>query len=65
MSAELPESDWKAFRKLRGLALERFCDRVLAEIGSVTSNAERTSHSRYLSTYELIQERDDQLEDDH
>ena len=61
MSTDLPESDWKAFRKLRELALERFCERILAEIGRITSDAKRTSHAQYLATYELIQERDDQI----
>jgi len=57
----LPESDWKAFRKLREVALERFCERILAELGRITSGAKRTSHARYLAAYGLIQERDDQI----
>jgi len=32
MSQRIPESDWKVFRKLRGKALERFCERVLSDI---------------------------------
>jgi hypothetical protein len=61
MSSDLPESDWKAFRKLREVALERFCERILAEVGRITSDAKRTSHARYLTAFELIQERDDQI----
>jgi hypothetical protein len=61
MTTDLPESDWKAFRKLREVALERFCERILAELGRITSDAKRTSHARYLFVYELIQERDDQI----
>ena len=61
MSTDLPESEWKAFRKLRERALERFCERILAEVGRITSDAKRTSHARYLATYELVQERDDQI----
>ncbi|MGH8707498.1 MAG: hypothetical protein ACREVD_05500 [Burkholderiales bacterium] len=61
MASDLPESDWKAFRKLREVALGRFCERVLIEVGRVTSDAKRTSHARYLAAYELIQERDDQI----
>jgi hypothetical protein len=61
MSTDLPESDWKAFRKLRELALERLCERILAEVGRITSDAKRTSHARYLAAFELIQERDDQI----
>jgi len=61
MSTDFPESDWKAFRKLREVALERFCERILADVGRITSDAKRTSHARYLAAYELIQERDDQI----
>jgi hypothetical protein len=61
MSTDLPEPDWKAFRKLREVALERFCERILAEVGRITLDAKRTSHARYLAAYELIRERDDQI----
>ena len=61
MSTDLPESDWKAFRKLREVALERFSEQILAEVGRITSDEKRTSHARYLAAYELIQERDDQI----
>ena len=61
MVTDLPEPDWNAFRKLREVALERFCERILAEVGRVTSDAKRTPHARYLAAYELIQERDDQI----
>lgn len=30
MEREIRESDWKLFRQLRPLALDRFCQRVLA-----------------------------------
>jgi len=61
MSTDLPEPDWKAFRQLRELALERFCERVLADVGRIAADAKRTSHARYLAVYELIQKRDDQI----
>jgi hypothetical protein len=61
MSTDIPESDWKAFRKLREVALQRFCERILAEIGRIASDTERTSHARYLTAYGLIQERDHQI----
>ena len=61
MSTDLPESDWRAFRKLREVALERFCERILAEVNRITSDTKRSSHARYLAAYALIQERDDQM----
>ena len=56
-----PEADWKLFRELREVALDRFCSRVLQELGPVTEDTSRTSHERYLSTFHLLKERDRQL----
>ncbi len=61
MSRDLPESDWKAFRKLREIALERFCERVLGEVGTIASNGTTSYHDRYLKIYRLIDDRDDEL----
>jgi len=56
-----PEADWKRFRELREVALDRFCTRVLHEVGPVTEDASRTSHERYLGVFQLRKERDRQL----
>jgi hypothetical protein len=61
MSRDIPESDWKAFRKLREVALERFCERILNEIGSIASNGATSYHGRYLEIFKLIDQRDDEL----
>jgi hypothetical protein len=57
----MPESDWKLFRELRELALERFCQCVLAEIGSVAADSGQSHHDRYLAVFKLIRERDKEL----
>ena len=61
MSRDLPESDWKAFRKLREIALERFCERVLGEIETIASNGVTSYHDRYLKIYRLVDNRDGEL----
>jgi hypothetical protein len=61
MSQTIGERDWKIFRRLQGIALERFCQRVLSEIEALASNAESGSHERYLAVYELIMRRDKEL----
>jgi hypothetical protein len=58
----MSESDWKLFRKLRELALERFCERVLAEIGNLSSDSGQSYHERYLAVFNLVRERDKELE---
>jgi len=42
-SRDVPESDWKRFRELRELALERFCRRVLAELEPFMRDTARTT----------------------
>ena len=55
------ESDWKAFRELREVALQRFCERVLEELLPLTQDRSWSHHERYLAVFRLIQGRDEQL----
>ena len=61
MSRHLPESDWKLFRKIRVFALDRFCERTLAEIVATASSDPRSAHDRYVAIYQLLQARDKEL----
>jgi hypothetical protein len=61
MLDRIPEADWKIFRRLRVVALERFCERVLAEIDAVRSDSSKSNHERYLQIYRLIDRRDEEL----
>jgi hypothetical protein len=63
MQRVIPESDWKLFRKLQLLALDRFCQRVLAEVSGLVADAGKSSHERYLAVFKLLQRRDDELAD--
>ena len=61
MSGHLPELDWKLFRKLREVALERFCERVLGEVAGIATDGATSWHDRYLKIYKLIERRDEEL----
>ncbi len=61
MFCEIPESDWRVFRKLREVALERFCERVLGEIGEIAAGTATSYHQRYLEIFKLVDRRDDEL----
>jgi hypothetical protein len=63
MSRTISEPDWKVFRQLQPLALERYCERVLTEIKQIAADSKKTSHERYLATYKLLQRRDRELAD--
>jgi hypothetical protein len=54
---EIKESDWKVFRRLHSIALERYCRRVLEEI-RVAAECKGDYHDCYRRLYRLIRERD-------
>ena len=61
-SQGFPESDWKVFRRLRELALERFCARVLEDLAErCRGDDSRDAYELYLEVYELLQQRDREL----
>jgi hypothetical protein len=61
VARQISERDWKLFRQLRELALERFCESVLSEVGRLTAKTEQSAHERYLAVYKLLQRRDKEL----
>jgi hypothetical protein len=63
VSREILEADWKLLRQLKDLALERFCQRVLDEIGRLAADGTQTSHQRYLAVFKFIERRDRELAD--
>jgi len=57
MAIEIKGSDWKLFRQLHQIALERFCERVLAEVRAATEAGDGY-HDRYLRVFDLIRDCD-------
>ena len=51
MSHGFPESDWKIFRELREIALQRFCERILGEAKNLAADTSDTAHERFLKLY--------------
>lgn len=54
MSREIKESDWKLFRQLHPVALERFSQRTLSEIERINADNAKSFHQRYLDIFEVI-----------
>lgn len=54
---DIKESDWKVFRRLHAVALERYCQRILEEVKLATA-CNDSYHDCYLRVYRLIQDRD-------
>ncbi len=61
MSRQMPEADWKRFRQLHAVALDRYCERLLSELQSVAADTGKTPHERYLTIFKLIHRRDKEL----
>ena len=58
---DIKESDWKVFRRLRELALERYCQRVLKDVGRLIDKDSGNSHESYLKLWKLLRNRDKTL----
>lgn len=58
MARTIAEADWKVLRRLHPLALERFCERVLAEIEQVMQDRARSAHQRYVEVFGIVERRD-------
>jgi hypothetical protein len=58
---EIKESDWKLLRRVHPLALERFCERVLAEIDRVLHDGATSRHARYLQIFGILQQRNREM----
>lgn len=63
MTRDFPESDWKRFRQLSTVALDRICERVLRELTAIAADASQSHHDRYLKVYRTIHERDEVIAD--
>ena len=48
-------------RRIHPLALERYCERTLAEIERVTNNSAQSAHQRYLEIFKIIEQRDREI----
>ena len=61
---DFPESDWKHLSRLKQLALDRLCQRILAETQALISTATAGEHHRvYLALYRQIHEQDQVVAD--
>jgi hypothetical protein len=64
MRRNFPESDWKILSRLKPLALDRLCRRILQEAGGILDRAkEGESHSAYLDLYRHIHANDETVAD--
>jgi hypothetical protein len=58
---DISPADWKTFKRVREVALERFCEQVLDDVTRIASDNAKSKHERYLAIYRLMQERDKEI----
>ena len=58
---DIKESDWKTFRKLRELALDRHCQRALKDVQQLLGNRDDSNLERYSKLGALLQDRDETI----
>ena len=61
MSADIKESDWKIFKELHTIAMERFSRRTLPEIERLLADQDKTGHERLCDVIELVRRRHKEL----
>lgn len=57
----IKESDWKLFRRLHTVALERFCQQVLTDNENLLRGQNKSIHDRYLAIYDLYQKQNREM----
>ena len=57
----ISEAAWKIFKRIRPLALDRFCERILEESRKICDTKNLSAHKRYLSLYKHIEKRDEDI----
>lgn len=58
---DIPEADWREFKKVRQVLLERFCQGALDQLANAAQTHEGSAHHRYLRAYKLLEQRDKEL----
>jgi hypothetical protein len=58
--SDIPECDWKVFRQLHPIALERLCENVLSAIHDI-SRSNQSAHKRYLRVFKALGDQDQEL----
>ena len=59
--ANIRESDWKIFNKIKDIAIERFCEKAIVEYKEILEDTAEHVHNRYLLHYKVVQVRNKQM----
>ncbi|WP_037071253.1 hypothetical protein [Psychromonas arctica] len=57
----MKESDWKVFKSIKEIAIEKYCNLVLEASQALISKQDESAHNKYLLIYKLLQNRDEKM----
>lgn len=57
----IPEKDWKHFKVVHDVAMERYCSRVIEECQEVLTDAGVSARDRFLQVSRLVRERNREM----
>ncbi|PSR23034.1 MAG: hypothetical protein C7B45_04465 [Sulfobacillus acidophilus] len=58
----IAEADWRTFKEVRARALDRFSRRIVDECRLVCDDQSVSDHARYLKLYDLLRQRDKEVQ---
>jgi hypothetical protein len=61
MFRNFPEADWKHFKKVHPIALDRFAKRVLGECEAILADSSHPAHDRYIALQRHLATADTQM----
>jgi hypothetical protein len=61
MACGIVESDWRIFRELLPIWLDRYCAKVNQQLIKKLTDPKRTQHERYVDAYKFIHRKDADL----
>ena len=59
----MKESEWKKFKRLKELCLEKFSEEIMSEVENICKSSELSAYERYINLYKLIQKKDREMVD--
>lgn len=57
----MKESDWKLFKKVKEIALERFCAEAMSDFEEAVQKEDTSNHEKYLNLYKLVENADKRM----
>ena len=63
MHNQIKESDWKVFKELRPLALQRYCEKVMGDVNEIIRDSDKDAYDRYSKMYKIVRDGDKKLAD--